>query len=212
MAEIAVPAPGGFTLVPGSVGVSRIADMTAAERAALLAAMDELEQTADLVLVDTGAGLSASVVSFVRAADLGLIVATPDPTSITDAYALIKCAASGADDARRPADPAPRLRLIVNEAADLAEARRVHARISAVCARFLGWEIPMAGWVAHDVRVVRAVRARTPVLVASPRCPASEHIRGIAAALASELAGVHGSVGQGGGWASVVAGWFRRSG
>src|SRR5690606_32972410 len=136
LADIAVEAPGGFTLVPGSVGVSRIADMAAPERAALLAAMEELEQAADLILVDTGAGMSGSVVSFVRAADVGLIVATPEPTSITDAYALIKCVVSGAESAQRPAKAAPHLRLIVNEAADAAEAKRVHTRVSGVCARF----------------------------------------------------------------------------
>src|SRR3954447_16522594 len=105
--EVMVDAPGGFRLIGGASGLARMADLADADRQRLVEALAELEQTADVILIDTGAGISPNVLTFTRAADHVLVVTTPEPTAITDAYAVIKVisrrdAAAGAD----PAGPA----------------------------------------------------------------------------------------------------------
>jgi flagellar biosynthesis protein FlhG len=192
--EIAVEAPGGFRLIPGAVGVARMADLAPREQARLLAGLDELERDADVLIVDTGAGLGPEIISFIHAADLAVIIATPEPTSIADAYALIKCSVLAPRQARRahglrpdPATNAPRLGLVVNQAAEPQEAAGVHARIAGVCQRFLGYPLPLVGWVTQDARVGGAVRKRRPVLLESEKCQASRDLRELAGAIARIL-------------------------
>jgi flagellar biosynthesis protein FlhG len=195
LSEIVVEAPGGFRLVPGASGVSRMADLGDLERARLLAIVAELEREADLLLIDTAAGLGASVLGLMRAADLAIVVATPEPTSIADAYALIKCAASrggGGQGNGAGVWREARVGLVVNQSRDEGEGRAVHARISGVCQRFLGFGVPLLGQVAMDGRVPQAVRRRVPVMIDAPRCEASRGIRalgeGLVCALAAEAA------------------------
>jgi len=183
--DILVNAPGGFRLVPGSAGIARMADLGAGERRGLLSALNDLEQDADVVLVDAAAGVGRMVTSFVGASDLCLIVTSPEPTSIADAYALIKCVVM------RPThgfeSPHGDLALILNQVTDFSEASSVHSRLAAVCNRFLGLDLPLAGWIAQDLRVPEAVRARKPFLLRSPKTPASRNISETAAHLALQM-------------------------
>ncbi|MFM9996029.1 MAG: MinD/ParA family protein [Phycisphaerales bacterium] len=191
--DIAVEAPGGFRLVPGAVGTERMTELSSSERARLLDALADLERDSDVMLIDTAAGLGRGVTAFMRAADLCLVVATPDPTSIADAYALVKCVRRPREASRhgRPDSPHEtadvRPVLIVNNASGEREALAVHARLAAVAERFLGYRMPMLGWVARDERVVSAVRKRRPVLIESPNAPASRDVRALAVALARSL-------------------------
>jgi len=88
--EVMVKGPGGFNLVGGASGLARMADLTDADRQRIVRALAELESRADIILIDTGAGISPNVLSFTRAADHVLVVTTPEPTAITDAYAVVK--------------------------------------------------------------------------------------------------------------------------
>ena len=87
-----VAAPGGFHLIPGASGLAQVADMGEAERQRLLRQLSLLGGDHDVLLIDTGAGVSANVLGFVAAADEVIVVTTPEPTAITDAYAVIKTA------------------------------------------------------------------------------------------------------------------------
>lgn len=196
MREIAVDAPGGFRLVPGAAGIARMADLKQDQRVRLLTGIAELERDCDLVLVDTAAGLGRDCLTFMQTADLGIVVATPEPTSITDAYALIKCTLTERPIAQRAhhlrvengaAAPRARLALLVNQVVDEREAAAVHARIAGACARFLGYQLPLLGWIAQDARVAAAVRKRNPVLLDAPRSRASEDIRRVAKAIAKAV-------------------------
>lgn len=194
MRDIAIQAPGGFTLVPGTAGIARMADLTPAQRQRLMDAMAELEHDADVLVIDTAAGVGASVTSFLRIADLGLVVTTPEPTAVADAYALIKCAvgprAAGTTPAGVGGGEAQHrvpLSLLVNQVADGAEAAGVHARVAAVCGRFLGLPLGLAGHVAHDLRVLSAVRARRPFVLTHPRCEASRDMRQVAMRVAQQI-------------------------
>src|SRR6266566_4393861 len=88
--EVLIAAPGGFSLIGGASGLARMADLSDDDRERIVLALGELEQQADVILIDTGAGISPNVLSFTRAADHVLIVTTPEPTAITDAYAVVK--------------------------------------------------------------------------------------------------------------------------
>src|SRR5262249_30770337 len=129
--DIAVDAPGGFRLIPGSARVARMADPPAPDPDRLIDAIPDLEHAADVVIIDTAAGVGPSVLDFLYAADLALVVATPEPTAIADAYALIKCLHAGRLDAgaRRDHAAQPAVALVVNQA-DPREAAAVHARIA----------------------------------------------------------------------------------
>lgn len=185
--EIAIRAPGGFLLIPGSTGVAKMADLSAGERAAIVQSFAELDEIAEVVIVDAGAGVGRSVTEFMACADLTLVVATPEPTSIADAYALIKCTVNVHGEGALVTGGSPRVTLVLNQVQDSSEAVRVHARMQAVCDRFLGMPCPMLGAIAQDVRVAQAVRARQPLLLQSPTTPSSVQIRGIAAKLAQYL-------------------------
>jgi flagellar biosynthesis protein FlhG len=169
-----------------------MADLSAADRRGLLEALSELDHDTDVLVIDTAAGVGSMVTSFIDAADTCVVVSTPEPTSVADAYALIKCAATtatGLESWRSTAGcgALPRFQLVLNQCADALEARRVAARIGAVCDRFLGLRVPLLGWVAQDVRVAEAVRAREPLMVRSPGAEAARNISALARALAQQL-------------------------
>ncbi|MEC9372769.1 MAG: MinD/ParA family protein, partial [Planctomycetota bacterium] len=176
--DILIDAPGGFRLAPGGGGVARLASLRLEEQERLAARLQPLESDADYLLIDCGAGLGPQVLSFIRFANAALIVTTPEPTAIADAYALIKAAAHGASSAAqfRPS-------LIVNQCDGEAEALRVHRRIAAVCARFLDLDLPLMGWTPDDPMVRDAVRVRNPFVIEHPRCRAARRVRILADAL-----------------------------
>ena len=193
--EAMVDAPGGFTLIPGASGLATMASLSEFERKRLVNLLRHLDRNYDLVLVDTGAGISPNVLNFVEAADESLLVTTGEPTAITDAYALIKTLSRRG----RPV----RVSLIVNMARDRVEARRVFARIDAVCRRFLDLSLTDAGYVAMDPRVVAAVRRRTPFVMNAPDCAASVCINQLAHKLDRHVAEPSGE-----GFFRKVAAWL----
>jgi flagellar biosynthesis protein FlhG len=115
------------------------------------------------------------VTSLVEAADMGIVVTTPEPTAIADAYALVKCVVL-AESGQWQTEHAARLRFVVNQSGPSGEAEAVHARLSAVCQRFLGVSVVMLGEIAQDLRVAQSVRARRPFLLHAPECQAARHM------------------------------------
>lgn len=183
LAEIAVQAPGGFRLVPGSLGLARMADLSLTQREGLVAALEQLERSSEVIVIDASPGIGPLVMRLIAAADLALVVTTPEPTALTDAYALIKCVRmeEGPDE-----EPAP-LALLVNNATDRFAAESATARLQAASSRFLGREIPTMGWIAHDPHVPSAVFARQPLLLRSPQSPAGRAMERVAGLIASQL-------------------------
>ncbi len=166
--DVLMDAPGGFKLVPGASGLANMAALSEFERARLVQQMQELEAQSDLLLVDTGAGVSPNVLCFAAAADQQLVITSPEPTAVTDAYALIKTLVRQ--------QPQADVRILVNMVRDAVEGRAVFDRISAVSQRFLALRPKFAGHVPHDARVVMAVRRRRPFVLDSPHCEASQCI------------------------------------
>lgn len=196
--EVMVRAPGGFHLIGGASGLARMADLTDFDRQRLVDALGELEQQCDIILIDTGAGISPNVLSFTRAADHVLVVTTPEPTAITDAYAVVKVISR--DGCER------RLSLLVNQTRTPHEGRVVHERISKVARQFLGVSVLDAGYVPLDDQVAMAVRKRTPFVIGSPRCAASNSISHLAVRFEQ---GVASKLDQGG-FFNRMSRWFRK--
>ncbi len=173
--EVMVQAPGGFRLVPGASGVSRLADMGQLQRRIVLEQLMTLERSVDVLVVDTGAGIGANSMAFAAAAHTILVATTPEPTSIADAYGAIKTlVARGCRDG---------IHLVVNMVEDESEGVQVHARVDRVARAFLNARVAYAGAVPRDAAVPASVRRREPVLLGMPQAPSSRAIRWIAAAL-----------------------------
>src|SRR5437667_2605702 len=122
--EVMVKGPGGFKLIGGASGLARMADLSDDDRQRLVSALAELELQADVILIDTGAGISPNVLSFTRAADHVLVVTTPEPTAITDAYAVVKVLSRDRDSFVSER----RVSLLVNQVRNSNEAKVVHGR------------------------------------------------------------------------------------
>lgn len=169
--------PGGFLVLAGRSGDGRLAALGGEGVGVLLALLRRLP--GDDVLLDLGAGLGPVQRGLAAAADLLLVVATEEPTSLTDAYAVLKLHRRDAPEAAAG--------LLVNMASGVAQARRVHARLDAACRSFLGAGVPMMGAVRRDPRVPAAIRAQQPLLTRSPATPAAEDLRALAGTLANVL-------------------------
>jgi len=163
--DIIALGPEGVEIVPGASGLSHLANLTESQRRLLADQLGRLERRADVCIVDTGAGIGDTVIAMAASADDCLVLATPEPPSIADAYATIKTIS-------RTARP-PRLHLLVNMAGSRREARQVHERISSVAGRFLGVEVLNAGHVFCDGHVARAVRRRKPFVTEFPNSQAA---------------------------------------
>lgn len=178
--EVMVDAPGGFKLIGGASGLAKMADLSDGDRRRLISAMADLETRCDIIIVDTGAGISPSVLSFTRAADHVLVVTTPEPTAITDAYAAIKVLTRDGDFEN---GEGRRISLLVNQALSEHEGTQVYARVSKVARQFLSATVYDAGHVLRDEAVTTAVRARVPFSISAPRSPATRCIERLAVRL-----------------------------
>lgn len=165
----------GLRVLPGASGLTHMADLDPVALRRLIAGIEQLDRYGDLVLVDTGAGVSRSVIDFCEMCGEVLVVTTPEPTSIRDAYALIKVLQAGG---RRL-----KISLVVNMAESVFEAKETARRIAEVASRYLGTEIAQAGFVLRDEAVRHAVRERQPFSLTSPGGDAARCVREVGQAL-----------------------------
>jgi flagellar biosynthesis protein FlhG len=171
--DVLVEGPGGVQIVPAASGYDELTQLTHGQQLLLLDQIDSLDGAFDVLLLDTGAGISSNVLFFATAAQETLVVTTPDPTALTDAYALIKVLAT------RYAEQ--EFGIVVNMARSETEALRTFSHLSQVAARFLHVALGYAGWVPHDPEVAEAVRRQQTVLELAPSAPASRAFESLAA-------------------------------
>ena len=164
--EILVETEYGISIVAGASGFSQIANMGRKERQDFIEEMNSLS-FADIIIIDTGAGVSSNVLDFIAAADDAIIVTTPEPTAITDAYSIMKIIATE----YRSIDM--ELKLVVNRAKGVAEAKNVADRMVNITGQFLNMKMDYLGFVYEDQAVVNAVRHQKPFMVTDPKCKAS---------------------------------------
>jgi flagellar biosynthesis protein FlhG len=175
LAELVVEGPAGIHVVPAASGVADLAQINPLRRRALVEGIEALRLGHDHVLVDAPAGIGENVVQLAREADRTLVVVSPEPTSLVDAYAMIKLTASGGS--------LERIGLVVNGTSGDAETRAVHGQIDRVCRRFLGDGITLEGDIVHDPRVAESIREQRAVVELHPGCPAARCFRKLATRL-----------------------------
>ena len=154
--EIVVPNRDGILLLPGASGVQEITALRHEQKEALLTELDAMTHEMDLVLVDTGSGISDVVTYFTTAAQEIVVVVTPEPTSMTDAYALIKVLACGHGQKR--------FWILANNVSGQEESRRIFDALSRTALRFLNASLDLLGWIPRDPQLIRAV-ARSRMVV-----------------------------------------------
>ncbi|QBS37825.1 MinD/ParA family protein [Thermaerobacter sp. FW80] len=177
LAEAVVPGPGGVDLLAGGHGMLELPPIDGLRWRHVLAQVARYGW--DLVVIDGGAGVGGAVRPQLLAAREVLVVTTPEPTALADAYAVIKLVAG-----RDPAQ-APQVWVAVNQVQGAAEGERAFARLAAVCRRFLGVEPRCLGTVPFDPQLRRAVQRQVPLLLAAPHSPAARAV----AAMARRLLG-----------------------
>ncbi|MGE4293499.1 MAG: MinD/ParA family protein [Desulfovibrio sp.] len=168
--KILMDTPYGFRILPAASGVSDMVNLSTGQKLELLEAMDVLEDDIDYLIVDTGAGINDNVLYFNIAAQDRLLVLTPEPTSLTDAYALIKVL--------KIHHGVERFRVLINMVRDEKAAKEVYLKLSNACDHFLsGVSLDLVGFVPMDKTVRNAVINQRPFVSTTPGAPASIAVR-----------------------------------
>jgi flagellar biosynthesis protein FlhG len=173
--EVVVQGPGGLGFVAGASGSPGLADLGMPDRQRLgemFAAAD-----CDVLLLDCAAGIHRGVTCFAQAAEVVIVVTTPEPPALTDAYATVKTLAREGYGGS--------VRLLVNMAESRFEANAVFARMHQVAQKFMNFPIADAGYLLHDSHVELAVRQRVPFVLRYPKCSAAACAAAVAARLAN---------------------------
>ena len=176
VAEAARPHPEmGFDIVAGCSGSGALAGLDEAAHRRLLDALREAGPRWDDVVLDLGAGLDRGVRALAAASDILLVVATGEPTSLTDAYAVLKL--------HRRDRPGGDARLVVNQAPDRAAGERTWRNLDRACGSFLGGGVELAGILRRDPRVPDAIRRQAAFLSRHPTSPLASDVDALRAAL-----------------------------
>lgn len=170
--ELLIEGPAGIRILPAASGVPRLTQLGKQARLRLLTALADGATLADDLLVDTGAGLGDTTLSLQLAASRVVVVTTPEPTSLVDAYASIKVLWD--------AEPDKRVDLVVNQTASEEEAVRAYEQIARACGHFLGRQPGWLGPVHHDANVGCAVRRQRALVDLFPTSRASRCLERIA--------------------------------
>jgi len=172
ISEIQIKAPGDITIIPAASGVAEFTDLDAGQQQLLLDALRSLEQDHDYLIIDTAAGIGRNVTTFLSSVPHCLLVVTPEPTSLTDAFALMKVLHRQPD--------APQIHILTNMVDGYPESVDVYKRLRAACKRYLGTEPQYYGYLTRDDAMRRAVQRQVPVLIDSPGAPVSAQFMSLA--------------------------------
>ena len=170
----------GVEVICGASGLEELANINEFQRQRLLKELSRLQSDSDVIVIDTAAGISKSVLGFCLAADHVLVVTTPEATAMTDAYAMIKVLVGNRFDGR--------VSLIVNMAETITEGKKTYQKIANVARHFLNVQVYDTGVLAKDKRLTYAVRLRKPVVLAYPKSQIASSLVALAAKLSNGLA------------------------
>ena len=167
--EIIVEGPSGVRIIPAGSGFVNLTHLTDGQKLSLLSEFEAFEDDFDYFLIDTGAGISSNVTYFNLAANECIIVVSPEPTSITDAYAMIKIMSTQHGEKH--------FKLLMNMVRDESEAKAVFLNLMQATDRFLsGVSLEYCGYLPRDEKVPAAVRQRKPFVALYPKTAASKQI------------------------------------
>lgn len=163
--EIIVKGPGNIKIFPASSGIQELSELNDEQKIHLLSEFGSIKDEIDFMFIDTGAGISSNVMYFNMAAREKIVIVTPEPTSITDAYAIMKVMST-----KYSID---RFKLVANQVKDEAEADELYENLNSVAERFLDVTIEFTGYVCKDDNIVKSVRKQKLVTELYPNSSSS---------------------------------------
>lgn len=170
--EIMVKGFEGLKFISGGSGLTELVNIENKQVENIVKNIAALENEADILIIDTGAGISDRVMKMVNASDETLLVLTPEPTSIMDAFAVIKTILAS--------DKHPNIRIVVNRAETPEDAQVIAENFQDVVQKFLGVKVTALGSITMDKAVVKAIRDQIPFIIGSPSCAAAVQVNAIA--------------------------------
>ncbi len=192
LADVIISTPEGLDVIAGASGYTMLANLSGEDRQKVLKEFETLKKY-DVMIIDTGAGVGANVLGFINPADEVLVVTTPEPTAITDAYGIIKSIVLQ--------NPEKAIRLVVNRVHSALEAKKVVERVVNISNQFLNVRVDDGGFIYDDENVSKSVRRQKPFVIQYPQSKASSCVNVIASNLVHEK-GAHAGLKPGGGLGS----------
>lgn len=171
--ELVTPTRHGVSFISGGSGVKDMMFLTPSQIDEIGDELGKLEGTTDVLIIDTGAGINDIVLKFSKMADEVYLIVTPEPASMTDAYALVKTLVSDFNII-------PDIKVIINKADSKEEAHEVFHKISYVAKQFLKLELTYGGYVPYDAKLFEAVKKQEPVTVYAPKAQSSHAYHAVA--------------------------------
>lgn len=169
--DVIFDGPNGVRIVSGGSGVFELLTLPETRLASIVDNLLALEDLADVIIFDTGAGVNANVLKLISSSQETIVVTTPEPTAIMDAYALIKTVLQDQQDVR--------MRLVVNKAENIIEAEDALSKFSAVVRLYLQAEMEPLGYILSDSSVSKAVRLQRPFVLSFPKSVAAKNMETI---------------------------------
>ncbi len=169
--EIIVDGPSNIKIIPASSGINKMANLTSAEQTGLINAFSELGNVVDALIIDTGAGISNTVVNFCKASQDVIVVVHDEPASITDAYAFIKVMSRHHNVSR--------FHVLANMTHDVHEGRNLFKKLSKATDRFLDVILTFIGAVPYDEKLRKSIQHQRAVVEAFPRSPSASAFKRI---------------------------------
>lgn len=170
--EIIIETENGLRLIPGGSGIEELANLSKAQQQRLIAELTAMEDEADFMIIDTSAGIGHNVTSVMNAASDVIVVTTPDPTAIVDAYATIKVL--------HKTSPEKPIWIVINDVVGIGDAEQIFGQLQSAARRFLQHPLEHIGSIPRDSELAEAVRNQVPVVEYAPETPASRSLRLIA--------------------------------
>lgn len=177
--DIIVEGPEGIGFISGGSGINGLGNMNKDQLQYLVFKLKELETLADIIIIDTGAGISDSVLEFVVSSSEVLLVTTPEPTSITDAYALLKTLSARSTFDKDYTE----IKVITNRVSSYEEGRNLYNKLEVVVCKFLNINLKYLGIIPMDANMSKAVMQQKPISSAYPNSAATDAIEKLAVAL-----------------------------
>lgn len=170
--DIIVEGPCGVGVVSGGSGVNDLIKMNEFQLERIMGELTQLDDIADVIIFDTGAGINNNILRLLRSSNDAIVVTTPEPTAIMDAYALLKTVST--------MEHGCRIRLVVNKADTLQEAESTLQNLERAASAYLGMKIERLGSIPTDAAAVKSVKEQTPLMLAYPGSSAAQGINVIA--------------------------------
>lgn len=167
--DVICEGPMGLKFISGGSGFTDLSALTDKQMEYLIKSFTYLDKIADIVLIDTGAGASKQVIDLVKASRETIIVTTPEPTAITDAYAIIKIIKDAEIEI-------PEMSIVINCVDSRKEGEEIYIKLNRVSHRFLGVELNLLGYIPNDNLLVKAVKQQQPVSILYPNAASTKSI------------------------------------